>query len=92
MKQFLKGISVSVLVFGSVAALANDPHRGEKRGGLEYFDRHPPRSWTCRAEATDNSGLFFLGMGRTYGEAYARANETCNRARRICRIDCYQNN
>ncbi len=94
MKRFLKSISLSFLVFGSVTALAHNGGRGGgrgSRGGLDADDRHPPRTWICRAEAMDNSGLFFLGMGRSYGEAYARANETCNRARRVCRINCYQN-
>lgn len=91
MKQFLIGLSLNLFVFGSMTALANNPYRAGSRRGFEGHDRHPTRTWICRAEATDNSGLFFLGIGRTYGEAYARANETCNRARRMCQINCYQN-
>lgn len=79
----MKKLIMACLVLASTGALAQ---RGGGGGGGGRGLRQS--TWICRATAMDNSGLFFLGMGRNYAEAYVRANENCNRAGRFCRINC----
>ncbi|MFW7378476.1 MAG: hypothetical protein ACOH5I_06710 [Oligoflexus sp.] len=57
----------------------------ESDDGLRDWNEY----WTCRADATDGTGVFFLGMGRTRADAYVRALETCSRMNKHCRITCH---
>lgn len=88
----MKPLSVlrKVLLPGALVVFSCGAH-AEETENLEShsmeFSRDVP-FWTCRAEARDDSGLFFLGMGRTQADAYVRALEACNRQNRSCIITC----
>ena len=56
--------------------------RGGRRGDSEM------QMWYCRADARDDSGLFFYGMSRDRANAYVDALEACSRANRSCMINC----
>jgi hypothetical protein len=86
----LATLIVTAASTASLASTSADMSSANARShGL--MDRRIPISWTCRATATDGSGIFFLGIGRTQAEAYTKALETCNRQRRSCIITCDPN-
>ena len=80
-------VGVMFVCLTSTAGAESSRHRGMGDG-----DRNDSgfRNYTCRAESVTNEGIFFLGMGRNYGDAYARALQNCTMARQVCTITCSQ--
>ena len=78
---------LAVFATGALAFDGSEGRGGRRRGAGGGGDRGITM-WYCRAEARDDSGLFFLGMGRDRANAYVRALETCSRQNRVCTINC----
>lgn len=90
-KMFKASLAVAALSLTTVAS-ARGGHGGHHggHGGHGGFGSHNNTFYVCRAESTTHEGIFFLGMGRHYGDAYARAFEACQRQNMTCRISCQQ--
>lgn len=52
------------------------------------FTGHESKFYVCTAYVTDDSGLFFMGMGRNMADAYAKAMNSCIRQKRTCTVSC----
>lgn len=77
----IAGIFALVLAASSATAFGRGGNGGSfGRGGFQI--------WNCRADARDDSGLFFYGVSRDRAWAYAQALEACSRAGRSCMINC----
>jgi hypothetical protein len=81
----LKALIPAAMLALSCSAFAQSSDDSES--SEDVFERER-EFWTCRADARDDSGLFFLGMGRTRADAYVQALEACNRQNRSCIINC----
>jgi hypothetical protein len=77
----ISGIFALVLAASSATAFG----RGGFGGGSE---RNGIQTWFCRADARDDSGLFFYGVDRDRAWAYTQALEACTRAGRSCFVNC----
>jgi len=75
------GIFALALAASSVTAFG----RGGRSGSFESSEA---QTWYCRADARDDSGLFFYGVSRDRAWAYSQALEACSRAGRSCMINC----
>jgi hypothetical protein len=77
----ISGIFALVLASTSVTAFG--------RGGFGgRSDRSEAQIWYCRADARDDSGMFFYGVDRDRAWAYTQALEACSRAGYSCMINC----
>lgn len=84
-RTLVRAFQFSLMAFLITASSSLFAHGGGRGGGGGDSMR---QRWICRADAVDGSGIFFLGIGRNYGEAYAMAQNTCARARRVCVVSC----
>ena len=57
-------------------------------GVTSYRNNNYRDRWICTATVTDDSGLFYLGIGHSYAEAYSKAQEACSRSRHTCITTC----
>jgi hypothetical protein len=87
MKSLKIALTTAMFLLGSAALANSNTASDESSDGDAELER---AFWTCRADARDDSGLFFLGMGPTRAEAYIQAFESCNRQNRSCIITCSQ--
>jgi hypothetical protein len=88
MRTFILRSLRNTLLFSLVAFPFMDSSSLYAHGGRVIGGDSLRQRWVCRADAIDGSGLFFLGVGRTYGEAYGQAQNTCIRSRHTCTISC----
>ena len=84
--SWLKALIPATMLALSYGAFAQENEDFESQDEVFEDDL---RFWTCRADARDDSGLFFLGIGPTQADAYVRALEACSRQNRVCTINCY---
>ena len=84
MKNLFSYCLLSATLAASTSVFGHGGHGSEN----DNNENHLRQRWVCRADATDGSGVFFLGFGRTYGDAYAQAQTICQRARHTCVIEC----
>jgi hypothetical protein len=85
LSYWLKTLVPAAMLALSCSAFAQESEDIESQDDAFESDL---RFWTCRADARDGSGLFFLGMGPTRADAYVRALEACSRQNRVCTINC----
>ena len=82
------GVAAALVAISSVSVARDGEGNNGGRSGGGRNEADGVQSWVCRADANNDSGLFFLGMGRSQAEAYTRALESCSRARQQCTITC----
>ena len=85
MKASKIAAAVALLITASGALAQNG--QGRRRGNGDFGD-NDTEIWYCRADAKDDSGLFFYGTSRDRANAYVNALEACSRANRFCMINC----
>lgn len=82
---------LSVFATAAMAFDGSEGRGGRRRGAGGGGSNRGISMWYCRADARDDSGLFFLGMGRDRANAYVQALESCSRQNRVCTITCSPN-
>ncbi len=75
-----------VLFMGSSLVFAQDSV--SEGSDEEYERRGDSKFYVCTATATDDSGLFFMGMSHNMADAYIKAMNACTRQKRICTVSC----
>jgi hypothetical protein len=76
----ISGIFALVLAASSATAFGRNGMSGRSGDAIQ--------TWFCRADARDDSGLFFYGVDRDRAWAYTQALEACSRAGRSCFVNC----
>ncbi len=72
--------STSLLASSLAFSAANDRNKRPKPDKKEV--------WSCRAEDSSGSGLFYIGLDEDRGAARSKALETCNRFVDSCSVSC----
>ena len=87
LSMWLEALVPAAMLALSCSAFAQESEDNQEQDEVMEHDGGI-RIWTCRADARDGSGLFFLGMGPTRADSYVRALENCSRLNRVCTITC----